>query len=175
MDLELVSSLSSSDTFFTPDYKCFTVYTFPILMKHVVNVYYINTSKRFYSFFRALDGRTVNSLVCWPIVPGSSPSLGKTPVLLNSHSIAGTFFLRAPSFRPTLFRPRRFRQILLGQDWTKRRSILFLWGLFLCCNFSNIVLCAFHFSDPHETCSTCLLHYHLQLFIKFFPNLKIFF
>ena len=38
----------------------------------------------------ALNGRTVNALVCWPRVRGSSPSLGKTPTIKNRHSIAGT-------------------------------------------------------------------------------------
>ena len=35
----------------------------------------------YHSQWRALNGRTVNALFCWPTVPGSSPSLGKTPTL----------------------------------------------------------------------------------------------
>jgi len=37
----------------------------------------------------ALDGRTVNALGCWPMVRGSSPSLGKTPTLKTVIQLQG--------------------------------------------------------------------------------------
>ena len=36
-----------------------------------------------------LNGRTVNTLVCWPMVPGSSPNLGKTPSLKTVIQLQG--------------------------------------------------------------------------------------
>ena len=44
---------------------------------------------------RALNSRTVNALVCWPMIPGSSPSLGKTPTLKTVIQLQG---LQWPSF-----------------------------------------------------------------------------
>jgi len=40
-------------------------------------------------FNRALNGRTVDALICWPMVPGSSPSLGKTATLKTVIQLQG--------------------------------------------------------------------------------------
>jgi len=37
----------------------------------------------------ALNGRTVNAMICWPMVPGSSPSLSKIPTLKTVIQLQG--------------------------------------------------------------------------------------